>query len=202
MSRPDEGATPSGVVAGVASGVAEEGGATANGAAPGGDPLRRILFLVFPGFQILDLTGPHEVFSQLARRGGGVQLQTVAAQPGPVRSSGGLTFTPDLALADLPPAALAAAPPDTLIVVGGGGVYEACRDPRLTGWLAQAAGTARRTASVCSGAFLLAEAGLLDGRRAVTHWSRCTSWPRATRRCGSTRTRSSSGTARCGPRPG
>ena len=64
----------------------------------------------------------------------------------------------------------AAGPVDTLIAVGDGGVDAACEDRRLVAWFSR---TARRTASVRSGAFLLGAAGLLDGRRAVTHWSRC-----------------------------
>jgi transcriptional regulator GlxA family with amidase domain len=128
---------------------------------------RNIVFAVYPGFQILDLTGPHEVFTQAGRLTGETVITTVAAAPGPVPSSGGLAITPTLTIDE------AAGPVDTLIAVGGRGIEAACADPRLVAWFAQAARTARRTASVCSGAFLLGAAGLLDGRRAVTHWSRC-----------------------------
>jgi transcriptional regulator GlxA family with amidase domain len=83
-----------------------------------------------------------------------------------VGSSAGL----GLAAQPLPPATEAV---DTLIVAGGGGVHAASQDDALVAWLTQRAGVARRVASVCTGAFLLARAGLLDGRRAVTHWSRC-----------------------------
>ena len=69
-------------------------------------------------------------------------------------------------------------PLDTLIVAGGVGVYSACEDATLIGWITARATAARRIASVCSGAFLLATAGLLDGRRAVTHWRRCTEFAR------------------------
>ncbi|BCQ63608.1 hypothetical protein PBOI14_53580 [Pseudomonas sp. Boi14] len=64
-------------------------------------------------------------------------------------------------------------PCDTLIVAGGWGVYEAARDPELVAWVAARAAASRRVASVCTGAFLLAASGWLDGRRVVTHWTRC-----------------------------
>ncbi|HEY3871748.1 MAG TPA: GlxA family transcriptional regulator [Actinocrinis sp.] len=134
---------------------------------------RRVLFLIYPGFQILDLTGPHEVFTQAARRNCEVTVQTVAAGPEPVASSGGLELRPDLTIDQVTAADDPHGPVDTLIAVGGYGVQAACDDPRLVGWFAAVAGRARRTASVCSGAFLLGAAGLLDGRRAVTHWTRC-----------------------------
>lgn len=129
---------------------------------------RRIVFAVFPGFQILDLTGPYEVFSQ-ARQflGGGITLETVAPEPGPVPSSCGLDVSPTLTANE------AAGPVDTLVAVGGEGVHRAVRDRAYVDWFHRTATRARRTASVCGGAFLLAEAGLLDGRRAVTHWTRC-----------------------------
>ncbi|MFD3735742.1 GlxA family transcriptional regulator [Streptomyces sp. NPDC058632] len=129
--------------------------------------IRRIVFAVFPDFQILDLTGPHEVFTQAGRLTGGVVLETVAAAAGPVPSSGGLAVSPTLTIDE------AAGPVDTLIAVGGRGIHRACEDGRFVDWFARTAHRARRTASVCSGAFLLGAAGLLDGRRAVTHWSRC-----------------------------
>ena len=149
---------------------------------------RRIVFAVFPDFQILDLTGPHEVFTQAARlvagpgapagrgqgAGGGRDgsaaafvIDTVAAAPDPVPSSGGLAVSPTLTTAQV------AGPVDTLVAVGGGGVHRAGNDREFVDWFAATARGARRVASVCSGAFLLAAAGLLDGRRAVTHWSAC-----------------------------
>ncbi|MER7847036.1 GlxA family transcriptional regulator [Kitasatospora sp. NPDC096077] len=130
----------------------------------------RIVFAVFPDFQILDLTGPHEVFTQAGRLTGGVVVDTVAAAPGPVPASSGLGVTPTLTIDQ---ADQADDPVDTLVAVGGRGVHRACEDRRFVDWFTRTAGRARRTASVCSGAFLLGAAGLLDGRRAVTHWSRC-----------------------------
>ncbi|MQY05788.1 GlxA family transcriptional regulator [Actinomadura macrotermitis] len=121
--------------------------------------MHRVAFVIFDGFQSLDLTGPFEVFQYTGR----YDCRVVAAEPGPVRSSSGLLVHAE----GLPDGGA-----DTVIVSGGRGVEAACRDERLTGWLTAAAGKARRTASVCSGAFLLAETGLLDGRRVTTHWAR------------------------------
>ena len=83
-----------------------------------------------------------------------------------IRTSAGLV----LETTPLPSAEIAL---DTLIVPGGWGVNAACEDFALVDWVARRSRDAARTASVCSGAFLLATAGLLDGRRAVTHWGRC-----------------------------
>ncbi len=84
-----------------------------------------------------------------------------------VRTTSGLAITPDGDLRDQDQAA----PPDLLIVPGGEGARR--RDPDLVAWIRDGAPRARRVASVCTGAFVLAAAGLLDGRRATTHWSRC-----------------------------
>ncbi|PZG24520.1 AraC family transcriptional regulator [Spongiactinospora gelatinilytica] len=123
----------------------------------------RIAFVIFEGFQSLDLVGPHEVFQQA----GGYDCTIVAPAAGGVRAESGLPLHASNGVAGLPPSGF-----DTVVVVGGMGVYSARRDPRLTAWVTAAARTTRRVASVCSGAFLLAETGLLNGRRVTTHWAR------------------------------
>ncbi|GAA1421867.1 GlxA family transcriptional regulator [Streptomyces thermospinosisporus] len=128
---------------------------------------RRIDFVVFDGFQPLDLTGPHEVFQRAARHAGGYACRTVARRAGPVRSSSGLLVHAEYGVDDLDPAGT-----DTLVVVGGRGVDEARHDEALVAWVARAARGARRVTSVCSGVFLLAAAGLPEGCRVTTHWAR------------------------------
>ncbi|MBF9132359.1 GlxA family transcriptional regulator [Plantactinospora sp. S1510] len=128
----------------------------------------RVVFVIFPGFQILDLSGPHEVFVQANRLAPGYELETVAGTVGSVRASGGLGITPDATIDEFAGGRI-----DTLVVVGGPGRTQACADRRLIDWIAAATTRSGRVAAVCSGAFLLAEAGLLDGRRAVTHWGSC-----------------------------
>lgn len=133
---------------------------------------RRVVFLVFPDFQLLDLTGPLEVFSQADRLYPSdrrrYETEVVASAADPVTASDGLAVVPHRTMAEA-----AGLPIDTLVVVGGRGVRAASEDPAYVEWVRAAAGRARRVASVCSGAFLLATAGLLDGRRAVTHWESC-----------------------------
>lgn len=129
---------------------------------------RRIVFVIFEGFQSLDLVGPYEVFQHAHQLAGGYACQVAAPQPGPVRSSSGLSLYASHGVANLDPAGV-----DTLVVVGGSGVDQARHDAALTRWIAGAgAAGARRVTSVCSGVFLLAAAGLLQGRRVTTHWAR------------------------------
>lgn len=125
--------------------------------------------LAFPAVQLLDVTGPLQVFASTNDLVGGRPPYAVriVARHGIVSASAGLALTA------APLAAHDAAPVDTLIVAGGQGVDAAAADPVLVDWVRARAGRARRVASVCTGAFLLAATGVLDGRRAVTHWSFC-----------------------------
>ncbi|KUJ68260.1 AraC family transcriptional regulator [Streptomyces albus subsp. albus] len=128
---------------------------------------RRIAFVIFEGFQPLDLFGPYEVFHHAHRLTGGYSCQITAPQPGLVRSASGLSVHAPHGVAELDPTEI-----DTVVVAGGGGVDQARHDPALTSWIADAGASVRRVASVCSGVFLLAAAGLLRGRRVTTHWAR------------------------------
>jgi len=127
--------------------------------------MRTVLIVLFDGVQSLDVTGPLEVFAGAETyRGGSYGIRTASPDGAPVRSSSGLVLVPDRALADAPV-------PHTLLVPGGSGTRRP--DPGLIGWLRAHGPRAERLVSVCTGAALLAAAGLLDGRRATTHWAHC-----------------------------
>ena len=136
---------------------------------------RRIVVVAHPDVQVLDVVGPMEVFAMANRfdeaDAYGVELVTPSGAPVP--SSCGLDLTPHASI-DATRGAI-----DTMVVAGGPGTEAAVADDDLIRWIRAAAPRCRRVASVCSGAFLLAQAGLLDGRRATTHWGACDRLARA-----------------------
>ena len=134
--------------------------------------IRVIEVLAYPSVQLLDVTGPVQVFASandFATEAGATppyELRVVT-QAGP-----SVTASAGVGLAAVPLPAIGA-PLDTLMIAGGQGVETAAADPGLVDWVRQRAKDARRVASVCTGAFLLAASGVLDGKRATTHWSLC-----------------------------
>ncbi|MCV7077277.1 GlxA family transcriptional regulator [Mycobacterium szulgai] len=126
---------------------------------------RKVVIVGFPDVQALDVVGPHEVFTSASLLTNGtyeVVLASVGGQP--ISTATGLAFVsrplpdPDEVI-------------DTVIVPGGGGVDAARSDAVLMDWIRSVSGRVRRFVTVCTGAFLAAEAGLLDGCRATTHWA-------------------------------
>ncbi|MFJ3904474.1 GlxA family transcriptional regulator [Streptomyces sp. NPDC090025] len=135
---------------------------------------RRIVIAVFDGVESLDVTGPAQVFSTasrlLAGSGRGYAVELASAGPAPVECAGGVRLLADRTFADSDGEGV-----DTLVVPGGLGIrpdsVEAVVDPDVLAWVARVAPRVRRVVSVCAGAHTLAAAGLLDGRRATTHWA-------------------------------
>src|SRR3954451_10468743 len=126
---------------------------------------RKVVLAGFPGVQALDLVGPYEVFtgaSLLTK--GGYEVIVASAGGQPVSTATGLAFI----AAPLPDPSK---PVDTVVLPGGSGVDDARSDPDLVDWIKAVARSARRVVTVCTGAFLAAQAGLLDGHRVTTHWA-------------------------------
>jgi transcriptional regulator GlxA family with amidase domain len=134
---------------------------------------RKIVFAAYDELQTLDLTGPWEVFSAAESRvPGSYELIAASLSGEPIRSSSGLRLDAPLRLSEV--SAL-----ETLVVPGGTGTREVAGDPAFLAEVVRLSGLARRTAGVCSGSFILGAAGLLEGRRAVTHWAYCDDLARA-----------------------
>jgi transcriptional regulator GlxA family with amidase domain len=130
--------------------------------------------LVFEGVEVLDFAGPFEVFSRVRLTPGAASRRTddsapfrvftVARSRSSIRTTGGLEVVPHHSFTDAPPI-------DLVVVPGGFGTRALLDDAEVLDWIRRTAGGSRLVTSVCTGALLLAQAGLLDGRRAATHWN-------------------------------
>jgi transcriptional regulator GlxA family with amidase domain len=127
------------------------------------EPIRRVVIAAFPDCMSLDVVGPAEVFASA----GLYDIQVVAPDPEPFFMSNGMQVVPHAGMDQV------RGPIDTLVIAGGVGTRRMATDPRVIEWTRAAAKRSRRVTSVCSGAFVLGAAGLLDGRRATTHWQWC-----------------------------
>ncbi|MDE1895305.1 MAG: GlxA family transcriptional regulator [Xanthomonadaceae bacterium] len=129
-------------------------------------PIKTIGLLAYDDMQALDLAGPLDVFGAANALASGMPpygLHVIGVHTGIVHAENGLAVLPAYNIEDAPPL-------DTLLIPGGIGSRLGKADPELLGWLRRQAETARRVVSVCTGAYMLAATGLLDGRRVATHW--------------------------------
>ena len=131
---------------------------------------RRVAIVAFPGVTLLDISGPAQVFAELQE----IELPSESYSLSYLSTSGGLVQTDVAMMIDTAP--ISSVPPDqidTLIIPGGPGIWQLRQDTALMQWIVEALPKARRVASVCLGAFVLAWTGALDGKRAATHWRYC-----------------------------
>lgn len=142
------------------------------------DFVRRIVFICYPGVQPLDVVGPHEVFAGAnqvldleASTAPRYELLLSALEPGPVTTESGMSLFAPISLSSIVDHTHMG-PIDTVLIPGGSGVYAACQQLRVVEMVRHIAGMAERFTMVCTGTFLGAAAGLLDGRRVTTHWAR------------------------------
>ena len=131
-------------------------------------PTKRIAILAFPRFQLLDVAGPADVFVEASRQLGqprAYQVQVIGTEEGMLKSSSGLRMAVDATVATYRGRI------DTLLIAGSPNIDDMAADARLQTWLQRQSRSVRRYGSVCTGAFVLAATGLLDGKRVATHWN-------------------------------
>ena len=132
--------------------------------------VRRVAIVAFPGVTLLDISGPAQVFAELQE----IERPTASYSLSYLSTSGGLVQTDvGMKIDTAPIGSVGPHQIDTLVIPGGPGIWELRHDASLMNWIVEALPKARRIASVCLGAFVLAWTGALDGRRAATHWRYC-----------------------------
>src|ERR1700682_1331197 len=131
---------------------------------------RRVAIVAFPGVTLLDISGPAQVFAELQK----IAPSSAGYSLSYLSTSGGLVQTDVGMMVDTAPiSSVSPHQVDTLVIPGGPGIWQLRQDPLLMDWISEVLPQARRIASVCLGAFVLAWTGVLDGKRAGTHWRYC-----------------------------